>query len=955
MGIGLILICLNYALAANWYDGREIDSVSLIVEQGQLQSGELLELLQTKIGGKVTEDHVGRDIRTLYAVGSFDSIEVEVSPIVESENVQVVFWIVPAPIIDSVEFEGFPFGVSSKIRSRMGSIKGTAFYEDVDGPRLFTNIKQALIDIGWTDVELDFEHIQTGQSIDLRFVFKSGTANRFSSIDILGFNFTDRMYWALWLSRKGLVPFSMVSDNRMSALRVEMRDTLISQGYNQARVNFIVEKQVDGTLSLSVLAETGPKIDYIIQGQIPLSEKLLTSELGIFPGERILSDDSSRFQDSLKNFFLSRGYLEPKIAVSVEEGSKLTSVIINSAPGPLHRYKEAVFVGSSFFAENELKSTFRDDDPILVKRLLVMDRIERGIKRIRAAYIANGFFDVQLSTRTIQKTTNSNAVLWTLEILIEEGERTQLSDVRVLGGVPNLVNGLSKPEIGPYSEANIKGYLSDIKRSHQNAGFLHCDVRHQLIIDDQENRVAVDVFIEPYQIVLLRTLSIEGAIRTKPALIMRQLPLELGRPITIGGLEKSRNNLYDLDVYQSVAINTIGEEAQYRDVLISVIEKPNIALKSGLRVATDQGFLATFSGAHRNLLGWGHRLELVGQFGYAWSDEWFRLDTTDPIWRFALNTAFRQIPINGLETYSELLFGEANQQTDFRTLTSGISTGLRTHGNNKLQGVAQYSVRRIQMDEINPGVLLSSEQWQSLLSSGVDSRYWSGVNLSMVFDQRNNPIYPDSGTLLTSEISLGDGFINQIPTVKLSLSSESHWSINWFRSRIGLAGGIARTSTGAPVPLEERFFAGGPSSVRGFIRNSIGPANQVAQPNILFPSATNSVIDDRIISQSSQYWVVTGGDVFLRASGEVGLALDADRSSALVFFGDIGHLSFVDAAPQTSSEAQQVDPFFRYAIGTGLRYQSPIGPISIDLGWNISPMVERDEQAFVTNFSMGSF
>jgi outer membrane protein assembly factor BamA len=117
------------------------------------------------------------------------------------------------------------------------------------------------------------------------------------------------------------------------------------------------------------------------------------------------------------------------------------------------------------------------------------------------------------------------------------------------------------------------------------------------------------------------------------------------------------------------------------------------------------------------------------------------------------------------------------------------------------------------------------------------------------------------------------------------------------------------------VPIDERYFLGGSTTVRSFAERELGPKDRHGYP--------------------------IGGEAFTVFNAEVTFPLVGALQGAA--FVDAGNLigSFNDAGVQD----------MRFAVGLGLRYKLPIGPLRLDYGLNPSPRLHEDMGAF--HFSFG--
>jgi outer membrane translocation and assembly module TamA len=156
-------------------------------------------------------------------------------------------------------------------------------------------------------------------------------------------------------------------------------------------------------------------------------------------------------------------------------------------------------------------------------------------------------------------------------------------------------------------------------------------------------------------------------------------------------------------------------------------------------------------------------------------------------------------------------------------------------------------------------------------------------------------------------------------------------------ARIGVARGFTRTvpqevnpdgsvtpGTVQDLPASERFFAGGDTTVRGFSLDRLGTPDTISDSG--FPTGGN-------------------GEVVLNAE----LRVAAAKGFAGVVFLDAGNI-FLHASDLSLAE-------LRPAAGFGVHYRSPVGPIRVELGFNLNPRLQGDpgvlERKTVLHISLG--
>src|SRR5262249_11298852 len=158
---------------------------------------------------------------------------------------------------------------------------------------------------------------------------------------------------------------------------------------------------------------------------------------------------------------------------------------------------------------------------------------------------------------------------------------------------------------------------------------------------------------------------------------------------------------------------------------------------------------------------------------------------------------------------------------------------------------------------------------------------------------------PTRGTVLRGRIDHANKtFVSDVSFVKLVLEGRHYmplWAHVILATRLKV-GGIEPYGGNTEVPLNVRFFAGGAGSVRGFPLNRLGPLNKDGDP--------------------------IGGMSLVEGSAELRFPL----------FGDLGAVLFVDTGNVFHSPFTYRLDDLRYAVGPGIRYNTPVGPFRLDLG-----------------------
>jgi outer membrane protein insertion porin family len=147
------------------------------------------------------------------------------------------------------------------------------------------------------------------------------------------------------------------------------------------------------------------------------------------------------------------------------------------------------------------------------------------------------------------------------------------------------------------------------------------------------------------------------------------------------------------------------------------------------------------------------------------------------------------------------------------------------------------------------------------------------------------------------------------------------------------------------IPLDERFFLGGLNTIRGFQNREVGPREPTEYP--LIDENGNYVTDESgniVREPSTTNFDYIGGEKVAYANLELIFPLLKEaKLKGLVFF-DIGN---------TWDEDEEYFSDMRYSVGAGIRWQSPLGPLRLEWGYNLDPYEYEDDSVF--DFSIGKF
>jgi len=223
----------------------------------------------------------------------------------------------------------------------------------------------------------------------------------------------------------------------------------------------------------------------------------------------------------------------------------------------------------------------------------------------------------------------------------------------------------------------------------------------------------------------------------------------------------------------------------------------------------------------------------------------------------------------------------------------------------------------------------------------------SSIQTAILWDTRNNRLFPTSGFLQRGSVEWASDLLgSENQFLRFGLVSRWYYQLfNFFVLKLnGNLGYIVTTDPGRPVPIFERYFIGGPNSVRGFERATLSPMVPVAND----PNDPSSVLVGFPI----------GGNKALFFNFEIEFPILTALGLRGVLFADAGN-AFAEDEPLTLDldvfhpNRPDYNGVLRTAVGFGFRWFSPIGPLRFEWGFPLAPLPY--EENYVFEFSIGNF
>ena len=619
------------------------------------------------------------------------------------------------------------------------------------------------------------------------------------------------------------------------------------------------------------------------------------------------------------------GYPEAVVEYLFDAKKPETGIAFIIREGHRVMVREVVFVG---VVQARLKELLSGVDQPTREQILAREPFPYVRKEmaslaavLRQAYSDQGFLDAVVNEPEIDMTPADDTVA--VSIRVKEGTKYQLDAIGFSGDFPEaalpdlnrIATDLQGQTYFPRRKLFLRSMVTELLG---NLGYPQATCTVTAEKQPATGRVDLQALIKSGPLVRIGELLVTGNHRTRDSFIKNHLTVEPGELLRLEDKRRSFSNLYQSGLFSKVSIN-LGDQDEYgaRELLINVEEKParEVFLEPGWGSYELARLLAGFR--DRNLFGTGRIFRLDGDLSVMGRGA--EASLLDP-WFFGSQIAF-DLPVDY----------RYRREPFFTMEKAGIGFFFSRKFTNQSLVSSGYRYSSNDITDIDPDVD------RDLLANNYNN---GSVILQVVRDTRNDLFFPASGYQGHFSLELADPALGgQLAYYRLAAGFRTFHPLGQ-RLILGLryhTGFILPTHGDQGIPVSERFFNGGESTVRSFRESRLGPVD-----------ANGDAL---------------GGTAFNVASLELRYRLAEHLSGTL--FVDVGNVApnrtlvdgetplVAERAPLTAATWRDYFRDWRPGIGCGVQYLLPVGPARLDLAFNPAPKDERSEIDYLVQFSIG--
>jgi len=900
-------------------------------------------------------------LRQLYGTGRYADIVTQVTNV--PGGLQLDFVVQRNFFISAVKVNGLHEPPSDSVAvSAMRLGLGQPFLES-DMPAALDRLKSALEDEGLYQAKVTYHlvpHPQTRQ-MDIIVEVVQGPRALVGAINLINQSpFSD----AELLGRLKLKPKMKVTSEALERGVENSRKWLVSRGYLGGRVAIVRGAYEPDTnqvgLQASVLAQL--KVRVQVQGA-KISQGTMRSLLPIFEEGAVDEDLLQEGRRNLRDYTERQGYFDAEVDYTTSEdpaeGQKDSTEVISYRVelGSHHRLVGVAFSGNHYFRDELLRSRVRIQPAAFASPgRFSSGELTSDVASLTELYQTNGFRDVKVINDLMDNYLGHTGDLL-VTFHVEEGLQTRIAKLTLEGNHALSTEELSRV-IGstagqPFSDLNVASDRDNVLALYYDQGFPNAQFR--AVVDNPPSAtgapnagppkpagpdtgkgpvVNLTYQIEEGQQIRVAQVLVGGYEHTHQSVVVREIQLHSGGPLSEGAVVETQRRLYNLGIFSRVAIGPQDPEGSDTSKTIDIVVDEARRYTIGYGLGLEAQRLGTASN--------GPVAEPL-RFSPRGTFEFTKLNLTGRADSLSFKVRASTLQGRALLTYSSsnhfILPTMTLQLNGTYVKTRDVQTFTSTRSEGSLQVTDRHSITTTLLYRYVYRRVLASDlqvapQEIPLFNQPTQVSFFS---FTWLRDRRDNAADPARGSFNTLDVDLASTRIGSAASFLRATYQNSTYTrlgprLLFARStRIGAEEAFAG-STSSDIPLPERFFAGGGTTLRGFGLNQAGPRDPVTG----FPVGGLGML---IFNQQLQFPMrlpLIGS----RASG----ALFYDAGNVFRTFSSISlHL----APPQPALDPAQPTVcltnctnelnYFSHTVGFELRYHTPVGPVSIDMAYQLNP------------------
>jgi outer membrane protein insertion porin family len=688
------------------------------------------------------------------------------------------------------------------------------------------------------------------------------------------------------------------------------------------KMGYFSDVQIDCTDSLegkkaTFIVVERPVVSQIkIQGNKNIKTPDIQKALGIKLGRVLDQNQVRKDVAAIRKLYTDKGYLNAKIDSKLTPSNRgETSVDFYIKESEISKVKKISFTGNEYIKDKELKRIMETREKnflsfITSAGIFKEEAFQKDLDKLAAFHYHKGYIRAKVGSPTI---TYEGKDIY-ITIPIDEGDQYKIGQVDITGELIapllTLSKNLDTVEGKVFSSSFLNKDMVNLSEFYSDRGYANVDIIPLTAINDEQKTVDVQFEIAKGEKIYFEKINITGNTRTRDKVIRRELKVAEGDLYSSSKIKRSKQEIDNLGYFKKANLTTTSGTAPNKVILnVEVEEKPTGSISFGAGYSSVDSLVGMIQLSQDNFLGKGQKLDLRAQLGgsnqliFSFTEPWL----FDTRWSAGIN-----------------LFNMERWYEDFDSNSTGGSISFGHPVGEFTRVDFSYEYEEIDISDVDDDAVLEIRKQEGKTTTGA-------ITMGIIRNTLDNRFIPRMGALTRFSTKFaGVGGENKFVTFIGSackyfpMPRDSAFMI---RGTIGYSTGYG----GDDVPIFERFFLGGLDSLRGFEDRSVGPMER----------------------RGDEYFFIDDPDEYDAVGGEKELFFNFEYIFPLIKEAGVRGIIFFDAGnAYRKSEGYFSD--IRMSTGFGVRWQSPFGPLRLELGINLDPKSEYDEDSSEFHFTMGA-
>ena len=922
-------------------EGAQVRRIVIQTPEG-IDDDEVRAIIQLEEGRPYSMQEVDLDVRRLYHTLPLENVLVYVEPM--GVDVAIHFELLPKVIVGGIEISGNRHLSRSELLSVLEMKEGGEFNPDrLD--RLAATVETIYERDGFFAAKATVRVVQeSSQAVRLHVGIEEGRQAHIEQVVLTG---VPPGYE--WMEKAlGLRLGASYSRQKLTDARSALSKGLIKQGYRRYRMDdpALTFSESSNGVRITMLVEPGPLIEITFSGNQFFTDADLLHSLKLDESRRLPSGAAEDLGRRLREFYQRWGFIfvEIETEVSEESDGKLVRYVFHIQEKKQRFIRSVRFEGNETLSDQQLYEAQQvrtrswysalvqreDGTSPLSKRTTNEDLLVQQYRRA-------GF----LSARVVEAPLTAENERLVLTYRVEEGPRTLVDSVRFVGGEyfggEVLAESLGMEVGQPFDAAELDNGINRIRNRYRQNGFLDVKVQGETSFPESVSQASLLIGVTEGESYRIGQIFLQGNTKTADRVIRRNLQIARGDIINPEKLLETQRRLHSLGLFGGVWVEVLSKDpqAQVANVLVRVQERKGGSFDIGVGIGSAEGVSLAAELAHRNLMGTARSVRLMGEISYRFD----QFDLMSEANEYHADIGYREPWLLGswwsgrLNYITELNRREKTYNYKIDRFIIGADRDFRNNWGfhtESLRLVPQLSWERnvfLQKSALECGFVLECQPNVNLPIGEASRTYHIvGLDTFLVADYRNDLFNPTSGWLSTYRFFYGSPAVgSDFHFLRQDLFAGRYWPLadrTWF-SAGARAGYIALLPPSDFLIKPHKYVLGGVNTVRGYGL-------------------------DRIFVPVGREDIPGGED-----GGLASFSYQLELRFPLV--QNLGGVLFHDAG-QVWPDVTRVSLPLLYTAGGGLRYDTPVGPIRLDVGWKLNREDAPGEEVslYEIHFAIGS-